>query len=105
MYAIRSYYEPEERYNTFIEYFGDKKIDEYYQNLVALLNQNKKRIEALTQKLNGIQLELDFNGDKNILNRVNEKIFALNKAGEKLKVIDNSFTETDALNLSRNNFV
>ena len=91
---------PEERYITFIEYFGDKKIDEYYQSLVALLNQNKKRIEALTHKLNGIQMELDFNGDINILSKVNEKILALNSAGEKLKEIDNSFTETDALNLS-----
>lgn len=91
---------PEERYNTFIEYFGDKEIDEYYQSLVALLNQNKKRIETLTKELNGFQLDLDFNVDRNILNKVNEKILALNNEGENLKEINNSFTETDSLNLS-----
>lgn len=91
---------PEERYETFIEYFGDKKIDEYYKKLTSIIALNNKKIEQLTKELNGIQLELMFDGDKDILKNVNEKIISLNKAGEHLKEIDESYSETDALNLA-----
>lgn len=91
---------PEERYETFIEYFGDKKIDEYHKKLTSLIAFNNKRILELTKELNGIQLELKFEGDKDILNKVNEKIISLNKQGEKLKEIDESFSDTEALNFS-----
>ena len=91
---------PEERYQRFIEYFGDKKIDEYYNKLTSLIALNNKTIEALTKELNGIQLELKFDGDKDILTKVNEKIILLNKVGEHLKEIDESYSETDALNLA-----
>lgn len=91
---------PEERYETFIEYFGDKKIDEYYKKLTSLITFNNKKIEELKKELNGIQLELKFDGDKDILKKVNEKIFSLKKSGEHLKEIDESYSEADALNLS-----
>lgn len=91
---------PEERYETFIEYFGDKKIDEYYKKLNSLIGLNNKRILELTKELNGIQLELKFEGDKDILKKVNEKIISLNKQGEKLKEIDETFSEIEALNFS-----
>lgn len=91
---------PEERYERFIEYFGDKKIDEYYKKLSSLIAFNNKKIEALLKDLNGIQLELNFEGDKDILKKVNEKIISLKKAGEPLKEIDESYSEIDALNLS-----
>jgi len=91
---------PEGRYETFIEYFGDKKIDEYYKKLTSLIILNDKKIEALKKELSGIQLELKFEGDKDILKKVNEKIISLNKAGEHLKQIDESYSETDALDLS-----
>ncbi len=91
---------PEERYERFIEYFGDKKIDEYYKKITSLNAFNNKKIEALLEILDGIQLELKFEGDKNILKKINEKIISLNKAGENLKEIDESYSETDALNLS-----
>lgn len=91
---------PEERYDTFIEYFGDKKIDEYHKKLTSLIALNNKTIESLTKELQGFQLELKFDGDKDILKKVNEKISSLNKAGEKLKEIDESYSETDALNLT-----
>ena len=91
---------PEDRYETFIEYFGDKKIDEYYKKLTSLIALNNKRIELLTKDLQGFQLELKFDGDKNILKTVNEKISTLIKAGEQLKEIDESYSETDALNLA-----
>ncbi|MEZ7505971.1 AAA family ATPase [Flavobacterium sp. Arc2] len=91
---------PEGRYETFIEYFGDKKIDEYYKKLISLVAFNNKKIETLKKELSGIQLELKFEGDKDILKKVNEKIISLNKVGEHLKKIDESFSETEALNLS-----
>ncbi|MFA7378960.1 MAG: AAA family ATPase [Bacteroidia bacterium] len=91
---------PEGRYETFIEYFGDKKIDEYYKKLTNLIAFNNKKIETLKKELSGIQLELKFEGDKNILKKVNEKIISLKKQGEKLKEIDESYSDTDALNLS-----
>jgi exonuclease SbcC len=91
---------PEGRYETFIEYFGDKKIDEYYKKLTSLIAFNKKKIETLVKDLNDIQLELKFEGDKDVLKKINEKIISLNKVGEQLKEIDQSFSETEALNLS-----
>jgi len=91
---------PEERYETFIEYFGDKKIDEYHKKLTSLIAFNNKRILELTKELKGIQLELKFEGDKDILKKVNEKIISLNKQGEKLKELDETFSETEALNFS-----
>lgn len=91
---------PEGRYETFIEYFGDKKIDDYYKKLISLIAFNNKKIETLRKELSSIQLELKFEGDKDILKKVNEKIISLNKAGEQLKEIDESYSETDALNLS-----
>lgn len=91
---------PEDRYETFIEYFGDKKIDEYYKKLTSLITFNNKKIDALKKQLNGIQLELKFDGDKDILKKVNEKIISLNKSGEHLKEIDETYSEADALNFS-----
>jgi exonuclease SbcC len=91
---------PEDRYETFIEYFGDKKIDEYYRKLTSLIAFTNKKIETLKKELSGIQLELKFEGDKDILKTVNEKIISLNMAGEYLNVINESFSDADALKLS-----
>ena len=91
---------PEGRYETFIEYFGDKKIDEYYKKLISLIAFTNKKIETLKKELSGIQLELKFEGDKDILKNVNKKIISLNMTGEHLKEIDESYSDTDALNLS-----
>ncbi|MCD0478900.1 hypothetical protein LPB90_10555 [Chryseobacterium sp. LC2016-29] len=91
---------PEDRYERFIEYFGDKKIDEYYKKLNSIITFNNKKIESLTKDLNGIQLELNFEGDKDILKKVNEKIISLIRTGEALKEIDESYSESEALNLS-----
>lgn len=91
---------PEDRYERFIEYFGDKKIDEYHKKLTILIALNNKKIESLKKDLSGIQLQLKFDGDKDILKKVNDKIISLNQAGEKLKEIGDRYSETDALDLS-----
>lgn len=88
------------RYTTFMEYFGDKSLDEYYRILSDLITLNDKRIDAIKKDLHGIQRELNFEGDKEILSKINEKIIALNENGEKLQKIEESFNDTDNLNLT-----
>ncbi|MBL4625874.1 MAG: hypothetical protein JKY42_12155 [Flavobacteriales bacterium] len=91
---------PTERYEKFMEYFGDSGTGKYYKNVVDLINLNNKHIKELNNLLVGIQKELNFDGDKNILNKVNDKINELNKLGEKLYSIDEYYTESDSLKLS-----
>ncbi|QIK52875.1 AAA family ATPase [Dysgonomonas sp. HDW5B] len=91
---------PEDRYKTFIEYFGDKELDKYYNTLTALLSQNEKEIKKLNDQLKGIQLELKFDGDKDILSKVNEKIELLNKKIKLFNRIDSQTSETDIFDLT-----
>lgn len=91
---------PEDRYKTFIEYFGDKELDKYYNTLTALLSQNEKEIKKLNDQLKGIQLELKFDGDKDILSKVNEKIELLNKKIKLFNRIDSQTSETDMFDLT-----
>lgn len=91
---------PEDRYKTFIEYFGDKELDKYYNTLTALISQNEKEIKKLNEQLKGIQLELKFNGDKDILSKVNEKVELLNKEIKLFNKIDSQTSEIDILELS-----
>lgn len=92
--------QPEERYRKFIEYFGDNEMDLYYNKITNLLDQNDKNIKALKKDLIGIQKELDFSGDKEILKTVNSKIEELNEKGEKLNRITNSHSENESVEFS-----
>lgn len=91
---------PEDRYKTFIEYFGDKELDKYYNTLTALLSQNEKEIKKLNDQLKGIQLELKFDGDKDILSKINGKIELINKKIKLFNRIDSQTSETDILDLT-----
>lgn len=91
---------PEDRYKTFIEYFGDKELDKYYNTLISLISQNDKEIKKLNDQLKGIQLELKFDGDKDILSKVNEKIELLNEKIKLFKRIDSQTSETAILDLT-----
>lgn len=91
---------PEDRYKTFIEYFGDKELDKYYTTLTALLSQNEKEIKKLNDQLKGIQLELKFDGDKDILSKVNNTIELLNKKIKLFNRIDSKTSEIDILDLT-----
>lgn len=91
---------PEDRYKTFIEYFGDKELDKYYNTLTALLSQNEKEIKKLNDQLKGIQLELKFDGDRDILSKVNEKIELLNNNIKLFNRIDSQTSEIDILDLT-----
>lgn len=91
---------PEERYKTFIVYFGDQELDKYYNTLTALLSQNEKEIKKLNDQLRGIQLELKFDGDKDILFRINNTIELLNKKIKLFNEINSQTSEIDILNLT-----
>ncbi|MFD1166986.1 AAA family ATPase [Sphingobacterium daejeonense] len=91
---------PEDRYKTFIEYFGDKELDKYYNTLMSLLSQNEKEIKKLNDQLKGIQLELKFDGDKDILSKVNEKIELLKNNIKLFNRINSQTSETDILDLT-----
>jgi len=92
--------DPNDRYNKFVEYFGDSSIDEYYKKLIELIALNEKRIEEIKEALKGIQTQLDFDGDRNILKKVNDKIVELKNSGEPVNIIDSSFDEKVSLSLS-----
>ncbi len=92
--------DPYERYNKFVEYFGDSNIDDYYRKLVELISLNEKRIEEIKKNLQGIQIKLDFDGDRDILKKVNDKVIELKNLGESINIIDASFDEKASLNLS-----
>lgn len=91
---------PEDRYKTFIEYFGDKELDKYYNSITALLSQNEKEIKRINGLLKGIQLELKFDGDKDILSKINNKIELLNERIKLFKQIDSQTSESDILELT-----
>ncbi|ESU28722.1 hypothetical protein FLJC2902T_13130 [Flavobacterium limnosediminis JC2902] len=91
---------PEDRYKIFIEYFGDTELDKYYNVLSQLISLNDKEIKNLTSNLKGIQLELKFEGDKDVLFKVNEKINSLNENVKFFNIIDSQSSETDILNLT-----
>jgi len=91
---------PENRYRTFMEYFGDNELDKYYNTLSALLSQNEKEIKRLNDQLKGIQLKLKFDGDKDILSKINNTIEVLNKKIKLFNRIDSQTSEIDILDLT-----
>lgn len=95
--------DPSVRYDKFMSYFGDKKLDEYYKKIIELINKNNKTIDDLKAKLTGVQQILDFSGDKDILKKVNDKIIELKALGEIISPILETYSETDSFNLS--NFI
>lgn len=84
-----------ERYKTFISYFGNQQLDKYYTSIVSLIKAADAKIKQLTTDLKGVQKEILFNGDQEILHKVNEKIKELRATYKDLNLIDSDFTETD----------
>lgn len=95
--------DPSVRYDKFMSYFGDKKLDDYYKKIIELINQNDKAIDDLKIKLTGVQQVLDFSGDKDILKKVNDKIIELQTLNEIINPVLETHSETDSFNLS--NFI
>lgn len=85
------------RYDTFINYFGDKTISKYYHHIELLEKKNKKEIEELKEKLSEIEKILEEPIDNKIFEFTNEKIKELNKTGEYLELIRNDFNDIKKL--------
>lgn len=92
---------PEDRYQKFIDYFGDQKMDEYRKTLVSLINRNKNEINQLTQQCKQIQSSLNFTGDTEILTKINDQIKQLNKNNKLFKQIEPQAINDDMLYLTQ----
>lgn len=86
-----------ERYRTFISYFGNQQLDKYYTSIVSLIKSGDAKIKQLTADLKGVQKEIQFNGDQEILKKVNDKITTLRAIYSELSLIDSDFTDKDFL--------
>jgi exonuclease SbcC len=83
----------ESRYRKFMNYFGDKKIDTYYNNLVELIKENENKIKEIKEKmaeLSKIPFEI---ADNKVLETTNTQIETLVSLGENLNIIDIYFHE------------
>jgi exonuclease SbcC len=89
-----------DRYRTFIDYFGDMELDQYYRDLISLLRTNENTITSLQEQLKGLQLELTFDGDTEILTKINEQISKANQLGVNLPLLEGSPTEKDLLHFT-----
>ncbi|WET67958.1 AAA family ATPase [Sphingobacterium sp.] len=84
-----------ERYKTFISYFGNQQLDKYYTSIISLIKTADAKIKQLTKDLKGVQKEIQFNGDQEILKKVNDKITSLRASYKNLNLVDTDFTEKD----------
>jgi len=88
------------RYEKFIVYFGDKKLDEYYKTIISLIKANESTIADLKVKLQECQLKLAFDGDRDILVKINAHIDLLNEGKKEFNRVDSNFTDKDFIGLS-----
>lgn len=90
------------RYDKFIAYFGDKNIDHYYKTICSLIKTNETTILGLKKDLKACQTQLNFNGDRDILGKVNSHIAGLRQLGFSFPDIDEQFKDVDFLKLANN---
>ncbi|TWI15511.1 hypothetical protein [Sphingobacterium siyangense] len=88
------------RYDKFITYFGDKKLDGYYKNVVNLIKTNDTNIVDLKGKLEDCQLQLNLDVDIEILSKINSHIDFLKQHGLDFQNIGSEFSDMDFLALS-----
>jgi len=88
------------RYEKFIVYFGDKNLDEYYKTIISLIKANESTMADLRVKLQECQLKLAFDGDRDILVKINSHIKLVNEDKIVFNSIDSSFTDKDFIELS-----
>lgn len=85
----------EDRYDKFIRYFGDTDSTSRYKLVVRLISRNKTQINELKKQLKDAQGKLNLNTDKEILEKINEKIKLINNQGENLREVTASFIDKD----------
>jgi exonuclease SbcC len=89
-----------DRYKTFIKYFGDRELDKYYKSIILLLKTNEDHIKALRASLKNMAVDLAFKGDKLVLNRVNKVISYLNKKEENIPLLNQDFNDQKSILLN-----
>lgn len=90
----------EDRYEKFMAYIGDPAAADRYKLLVRLTNRNQEQLKQLRKELQKLRRKLSQNADSAILEKINEKIRALNDRGENLVEITASFNDRNFLDFS-----
>jgi len=88
------------RYAKYIESFGDINLNSNYQLITELIRHNNSKIDSLTQALNDIRQNNDFEFDPEILSKINEEIELLNQQGEHIPLVEFDWTEKQILLLA-----
>lgn len=84
-----------ERYKKFLDYFGDKGLEKYHENIKKLEEQNKKEKEEIKKAILSIDEALKEPIDETIFESTNEKITELKNVGySSFELIENDFNET-----------
>ncbi|WBV58902.1 AAA family ATPase [Chryseobacterium daecheongense] len=91
---------PDERFTKFIDFFGDKDLDNYRKSLDELITKNEKLLKSLQNDLKGILPKLKYDADIEILSKINEKINLLNELGNQFRIVDTYTSGKDILELS-----
>lgn len=82
------------RYDIFFNFFGDKGLEKYHENIKKLEDQNKKEKEEIKNKISLIDQILKEPIDETIFEATNEKITQLKNTGYLFELIGNDFNET-----------
>ena len=82
------------RYDIFFNFFGDKGLEKYHENIKKLEDQNKKEKEEIKNKISLIDQILKEPIDETIFEATNEKITQLKNTGYFFELIGNDFNET-----------
>ena len=82
------------RYDIFFNFFGDKGLEKYHENIKKLEEQNKKEKDEIKKTISLIDETLKEPIDETIFEATNEKIIELKNAGYSFELIGNDFNET-----------
>mgnify|MGYP003489530662 FL=1 len=82
------------RYDIFFNYFGDKGLEKYHENIKKLEDQNKKEKDKIEKAISLIDETLKEPIDETIFEATNEKIIESKNKGYSFELIGNDFNET-----------
>lgn len=86
-----------ERYDKFINFFGDEKLAKYHENITKLEKKNKEELLKLKESITTIEDILKEPIDEQIFQFTNDKINELNKLGKNFEIIGSDFDEVKKL--------
>ncbi|PRY11894.1 exonuclease SbcC [Pontibacter ummariensis] len=92
--------DPCERYDKFMNLFGDVDLNRIYTNVLCLIKVNENEIEQLRKQVEKLELDLPKDVDSQVLEKINLRIDEMIKQGEVIEKIRPEFTERDFLDFS-----